>query len=79
MPSVLRIGPYHFEFYAADKDEPPHVHVVHGRRKAKFWLSPVRLQKNQRYPKHELNRIRRLTVENRELLLEKWNDYFRAN
>jgi hypothetical protein len=39
----------------------------------------VRLQKNLRYPKHELNRVRRLTVENRELLLEKWNDYFRAN
>jgi hypothetical protein len=78
MPTVLRIGPYRFEFYASDKDEPPHVHVIHGSRKAKFWLgAPVRLQKNQRFPRHELNKVRQLVVANRAILLERWHEYFR--
>jgi hypothetical protein len=31
MPTVLRIGPYRFFFYAGDRDEPPHVHVERGK------------------------------------------------
>ena len=46
MPTVLRIGPYRFFFYAGARDEPPHVHVERDRSNAKFWLDPVRLQKS---------------------------------
>src|SRR5712664_465736 len=28
MPTILRIGPYRFFFYAGDSGEPAHVHVV---------------------------------------------------
>lgn len=27
MPTVLRVGPYRFFFYAGDRSEPAHVHV----------------------------------------------------
>jgi len=27
MPTILRIGPYRFFFYAGDRDEPLHIHV----------------------------------------------------
>jgi hypothetical protein len=36
MPTVLRLGPYRFFFYAGDADEPPHVHVERDKDKAKF-------------------------------------------
>ena len=27
VPTVLRIGPYRFFYYAGDRDEPAHIHV----------------------------------------------------
>ncbi|MDP3297850.1 MAG: DUF4160 domain-containing protein, partial [Thermodesulfovibrionia bacterium] len=44
MPTVLRVGPYRFFFYAGDRDEPQHIHVERDDKIAKFWLDPVRLQ-----------------------------------
>jgi hypothetical protein len=36
MPTVLRLGPYRFFFYAGDGVEPPHVHVERDDDTAKF-------------------------------------------
>ena len=76
MPTVLRIGPYRFFFYAGDRNEPPHVHVERDRNTAKFWLEPVRLQKSGGFSSVELNRIQRLIAANRETLLREWHEYF---
>jgi hypothetical protein len=77
MPIILRIGPYRFEFYASDMDEPPHIHVRRGRLKAKFWLIPkVEIARNQRFAAHELNKIERLVVLNRQHFVEQWHEYF---
>jgi len=76
MPTVLRIGPYRFFFYAGDRDEPPHIHVERENKKAKFWLDPVRLQKSRGFSRQEINRIQRLVEENRERLLGGWDEYF---
>ena len=43
MPTILRIGPYRFYFYAGDRDELQYVHVERDEKIAKFWLDPVRL------------------------------------
>jgi hypothetical protein len=76
MPTVLRVGPYRFFFYAGDRDEPPHVHVERDRDIAKFWLDPVRLQNSGGYSRNEINRIERLVEENSEDLLRRWDEYF---
>ena len=76
MPTVLQIGPYHFFFYAGDRDEPAHIHVERDQSKAKFWLDPVRLQKSSGFASVELNRIQRLIEQNREALLREWHEYF---
>lgn len=77
MPLVLRIGPYRFQFFACDRDEPPHIHVRRERRKAKFWLEPeVALAKNERFPSHELTALRRIVEENRGFFMEKWHAFF---
>ena len=76
MPTVLRVGPYRFFFYATDRDEPPHVHVEREDNKAKFWLNPARLQSSGGFSRAEINRIQRLVEENQDVLLRGWNEYF---
>jgi hypothetical protein len=56
--------------------EPPHIHVAHAERYAKFWLEPVDLAENRGFRSHELTEIRRIVLESREFFLEKWHDYF---
>jgi hypothetical protein len=76
MPTILRVGPYRFFFYANDRDEPPHVHIEREHNKAKFWLTPVRLQQSGGFSRNEINRMRQLVEENREVLLRGWNEFF---
>jgi uncharacterized protein DUF4160 len=78
MPTVLRVGPFRFFFYAGDRDEPPHVHVERGDAEAKLWLDPVRLERSRGFRRNEINRIRKLVEEYREQLLEGWNEFFRG-
>ena len=76
MPTVLRVGPFRFFFYAGDGGEPPHIHVERDDCEAKFWLDPVRLARSTGFSRKEINRVRRLVVEHREHLLERWNEFF---
>jgi Domain of unknown function (DUF4160) len=76
MPTVLRIGPYRFFFYAGDRDEPSHIHVERESSTAKFWLSPVRLAQSRGFRSQELNRIGQLVEENQVLLRRHWDEYF---
>jgi len=76
MPTVLRIGPYRFFFYAGDSGEPPHIHVERDDNTAKFWLAPVRLQNSGGFRRSEINRIQELVEENEEYLLRSWDEYF---
>jgi hypothetical protein len=78
MPTVLRVGPFRFFFYSGDGGEPPHVHVERDDCEAKFWLDPVRLERSHGLSRKEINRIRELIEENREQLLESWNEFFRG-
>ena len=76
MPTVLRIGPYRFFFYANDRDEPPHIHVEREDKIAKFWLDPVRLRSSGGLNRTEISRIQKLVVQHRQQLMEAWNEYF---
>ena len=76
MPTVLRVGPDRFFFYAGDRDEPPHVHVERDQNIAKLWLDPVRLHKSGGFKRSEINKIHKLVEENREQLWRSWDEYF---
>lgn len=78
MPTVLRLGPYRFFFYAGDRKEPSHIHVERDDNVAKFWLEPVRLQRSGGFSRREVNRIRRLVEKNQQTILEAWHDFFDA-
>lgn len=76
MPTILKIGPYRFFFYAVDRDEPVHVHVERDDKIAKFWLDPVRLQSSGGFGRIEISRIHKIIYKNQSKLLEAWNEYF---
>jgi len=75
MPTVI-IESYKFRFYSSDIHEPPHYHVLRDNKVAKIWLESLEVERNVGYRDAELNKIVRLTRENRSLLSEVWNDYF---
>ena len=76
MPALLWIRGYRFFFYSLEGREPPHIHVAHAGRYAKFWLEPVALADNRGFRGHELTEIRQIVAENQEFFLEKWHEYF---
>jgi hypothetical protein len=78
MPTVRRIGPYRMFFYSADRGEPPHVHVEREGRRAKLWLSPVRLQDSGGFGRAEINRLQGLVDRHQQELLKAWNEFFGA-
>ena len=76
MPTVLRIGLFRFFFYSNENGEPAHIHIHRERMMAKFWLRPVVLASSTRFSPIELRKLELLVVENKEVLLEAWNEYF---
>jgi hypothetical protein len=75
-PDVLRVGPYRFFFYSSDGNEPPHIHVERDEDVASFWLDPVRLARSGGFRPAEMRDLARLVTEQRQTLMEAWNDYF---
>ena len=49
MPTLLIWHGYRFRFYALDRDEPPHVHVVKDGKSLKVWLQNLEVARNQGY------------------------------
>jgi hypothetical protein len=76
VPTVLRSHGFKLFFYASDRNEPPHVHVRRGDGEAKYWLEPLALEYSERFTRAEARRVRKIVRTNRELLKERWNEYF---
>lgn len=76
MPTILKVGPYRFFFYAGDRDEPHHIHVERDDKVAKFRLDPTRLQNSGGFNRFELKQIYSIITENQDALMEAWNEYF---
>lgn len=76
MPTVLRVGPYRFFFYAGDGVEPPHVHVEHNDSEAKIWIEPIRLERSVGFSPKELRRLEKLVFDHQTRLLDAWHDFF---
>jgi hypothetical protein len=76
MPTVLRIGPFRFFFYAGDGNEPPHVHVERDDGEAKYWLEPIRLERSHGFRSKDINRVHELVEQHQIALLEAWNEFF---
>ena len=76
MPTVLKVQGYRFFFFSQEGNEPPHIHVEHGDKVAKYWLNPTNLASSYGFRSHELSKMRMLVNEHNELFLEKWYEHF---
>ena len=74
MPTVLRIGPYRFFFFAGDRDEPAHIHIEREDKVAKFWLDPVRRARNKGIAPRMLRKIEKLVFKHKPFLMEKYHE-----
>lgn len=78
MPTVLRIGYIIFFFTSYDCSEPMHIHIVDGRKVTKYWLkegSTVLLADNNGFSKMELLKLRRIIIENFQLIKKSWDEH----
>jgi hypothetical protein len=76
VPTVPGItGPYRFFFYSFDCNEPRHVHVHRDKAVCKYWLDPVELASNSGFKAQELNRIRKIILDNLEHFREAWDEH----
>ena len=78
MPTIARVGPYRFFFFANEAREAPHIHVQRDRSLAKFWLRPLALASARGFSGRELGRLHALVEENREQFEEAWHEFFAA-
>jgi hypothetical protein len=76
MPALPRVRGYRFFFFSMEGREPPHIHVAHAGRYAKFWLETVTLADNRGFRGHELTELRQIVAESRDFFQERWHDYF---
>lgn len=72
MPTVHREKGYKFYFVMFDLNEPAHLHIDKQGKTAKFWLSPVRIARNQGYANQELREIESIINANLQKLLGIW-------
>jgi hypothetical protein len=81
MPTVLRIGSLIFFFTSYDCGEPMHIHIVEGRKECKYWLRPdetVILADNNGFSKAELMKLRRIVIENFQLIKKSWDEHCKS-
>lgn len=76
MPTILRIGPYRFFFYANEGGEPRHVHVQHDSRLAKFWLDPPALASSNGFSARDLHKLLDMVETHRKPISEAWDEFF---
>lgn len=79
MPKVLEVKGYRFFFYSSEGDEPCHVHVQKGEGDGKVWLEPeLKEEYLEDFKAQEKREIRKIVAENRDYLIERWNEYFKG-
>jgi len=80
MPEILRMFGMRFFFYSREH-EPIHVHVKGADGRAKFEILPegIVLMKNEGLKPKDIKAAEMVLEENKELAIEKWNEYFGRN
>ena len=80
MPQVFRIGSYWVYFWVDESIplEPIHVHVVKDGKEAKYNVVPeVKQVYNHGFKKNEISMIESVIEENTEVIISRWNEYFK--
>lgn len=76
MPTLFILFGYKFFFWSNEHD-PIHVHVSKGGSEAKYNVQTVSLIENYEFKRNELRMIESIIEENKEVIKEHWNNYFK--
>ena len=76
MPTLLVWHGHKFRFYALDRDEPPHVHIVKDGKSLKVWLQKLEIARNTGYDDREIAQLLAVVAERRNDWIGAWNDFF---
>ena len=77
MPTILMINGFRFFFFSADGNEPVHVHVKKGDGDGKIWILPqLEISYLIDFTAKEEKQIMEIITEKKDLIIEKWNEYF---
>ena len=74
MPKVFEDSGFTFRFYAADLDEPVHVHIEKDGYVAKFWVSPIACAANSGFNRQDLRRITQIIAAREQEISNKWRE-----
>jgi len=78
VPTVLFLNGFRFFFFSADGKEPIHVHVKKGDGDGKIWLEPeLKVAYLLDFTSQEEKQIMKIAEENRDFIINKWNEYFK--
>ncbi|MEO8254108.1 MAG: DUF4160 domain-containing protein [Flavobacterium sp.] len=75
MPTVLIINGFRFFFYS-NEHMPKHIHIEKAEKTAKFTIDKVELIKSFGFNANDLKQIRNLVEDNKELFIQKWDEFF---
>ncbi|MDE5790372.1 MAG: DUF4160 domain-containing protein [Muribaculaceae bacterium] len=76
MPTLFILFGFRFFFWSNDH-EPIHVHIIKGDSEAKFnVIREVELVDNHGFKKNELRLIESIIEENRDIIIERWKEFF---
>lgn len=77
MPTIFIFLGFRFSFFS-NEHEPIHVHITKGNASAKYNVLPeISLVNSKGLKKQELKIIEAIIEENKEVIIERWNEYFK--
>ncbi len=78
MPTVFIQNGYRVSFYSYDLAERMHVHVFKAGCECKIWLDDLSVAFNRGFKPNEIAEIRRMVVERRVEIVERWLEHERG-
>ena len=76
MPTIFIFFGFRFMFYSNDH-APIHIHILKDGHEAKYNVDPVELVFNHGFKKHYILLIESVLEEDREIVIDRWKDYFK--
>jgi len=77
MPTVFLQNGYRVSFYSYDLAERIHVHVFKAGHECKVWIDDFTIAFNHGFKSREIAEIRRILVERRGEIIERWLEHER--
>ncbi len=77
MPTVFLQNGYRVSFYSYDLAERIHVHVFKAGHECKVWIDDFTMAYNHGFKVQEIAEVRRMLMERRSEIVERWLEHGR--